>query len=127
VNDEYDVQYLLRSLLFIEFDDVRDEDPVPSRGGAPSRVDFLIAEERVVVEVKMVRKGLSDKKLGEELIVDIDRYRAHPTCDRLFCFVYDPDHLLRNPRGLERDLSQTLEGLDVFVFVRPISDWSAKV
>jgi hypothetical protein len=40
------------------------------------------------------------------LIQDIARYEAHPDCQRLICFVYDPEGRLANPRGLEKDLSR---------------------
>lgn len=44
------------------------------------------------------------KKIGEELTLDIDHYRKHPECDSLWCVVYDPEHLIRNPEGLKTDL-----------------------
>lgn len=42
VDDEYDVQDLLHSLLLIEFDDVREEDPTPIHSGGSSRIDFVL-------------------------------------------------------------------------------------
>jgi hypothetical protein len=38
------------------------------------------------------------------LIVDIEHYRRHPTCDRLWCVIYDPEQLIANPAGLIKDL-----------------------
>jgi hypothetical protein len=67
----------------------------------------------------MASGSLNDKKIGEQLIVDIERYQAHPDCDRLVCFVYDPDHHIRNPIGLEKDLSRKDEKLEVIVVVAP--------
>ncbi len=32
-------------------------------------------------------------KVSDELIVDIEHYRRHPCCDRLWCAVYDLDLL----------------------------------
>lgn len=34
------------------------------------------------------------------------RYRAHPDCDMLICFVYDPDGWVKNPKGLISDLER---------------------
>ncbi|EOZ5445321.1 hypothetical protein ACQSN4_004799, partial [Vibrio parahaemolyticus] len=119
VNDEYDVQDLLHSILKLHFDDVRAEDYASSRAGANSRVDFVLGNEHIVLEVKMTRLGLNDKVVGEQLIVDIERYRTHPKCKTLICFVYDPNSLLSNPTALENDLSRDSESLTVKVIVSP--------
>jgi REase_DpnII-MboI/Family of unknown function (DUF5763) len=119
VTDEYDVQDLLHALLKVDFDDVRPEEYSPSKAGASSRLDFLLKSPKVVVEAKMASATLTDKKIGEQLIIDIERYKAHPDCDRLVCLVYDPEHHIRNPAGLERDLSRKEETLEVFVVVVP--------
>lgn len=50
---------------------------------------------------------------------DIGRYRAHPDCKVLICFVYDPEGLIANPKGVERDLNKLGEDLNVKVFIRP--------
>lgn len=119
VKDEYDVQDLFHGLLKIYFDDVRPEEYSPSRGGASSRLDFLLKREKIVVEVKMASDKLTDKKIGEQLIIDIERYREHPDCDTLICFVYDPDMHIRNPTGIEKDLSRKEGNLTVKVMVVP--------
>jgi hypothetical protein len=119
IDDEYDVQDVLGSLLETRFTDVRPEEWTPSHAGKSARMDFLLKQENVVVETKMTRDGLTDKKIGDELILDIDRYKANPNCKALFCFVYDPDHRLKNPAGLEGDLSRKTDGLLVRVRVRP--------
>lgn len=119
VNDEYDVQDLLHALLKVHFDDIRPEEWTPSYAGASSRVDFLLKEEQIIVEVKKTRETLKAKHVGEQLIVDIQRYRSHPDCKKLICFVYDPDGWVANPRGLESDLSRKDEELEVKVLIVP--------
>ena len=121
VNDEYDVQDLLHALLQLHFDDIREEEWTPSYAGASSRMDFLLKDEQLVIEVKMTREGLAKRELGEQLIVDIARYRAHPDCKTLVCFVYDPLGRIANPVGIERDLSGKRDGLVVKVFIAPRS------
>jgi hypothetical protein len=69
--------------------------------------------------LKMTRDGLSDRKLGDELIIDIAHYKQIPGCKHLLCFVYDPDHRLRNPSVIEKDLSKPTDELDVLVLIRP--------
>lgn len=118
IKDEYDVQDLLHALLKIFFDDVRSEEWTPSHAGASSRMDFLLKNEKTVIEVKKTREGLEDKEIGEQLLIDIGRYTGHPDCETLVCFVYDPEGRVRNPKGLEKDLnSHSNEELNVIVFI----------
>ncbi|WP_041689788.1 hypothetical protein [Enterobacter sp. 638] len=106
ISDEYDVQDLVHSLLVLHFDDVRAEEASPSYAGSSSRQDFLLKKEKIVIEVKKTRKTLSAGKIGEELIIDMARYCAHPDCDTLVCFVYDPDGWVNNPKGVISDLER---------------------
>lgn len=117
VQDEYDVQDLFHAVLRGLFDDVRPEESTPSYAGGASRMDFLLKSERIVLETKFASDSLRDKQLGEELIVDIGRYQAHPDCRRLVCFIYDPQGNLKNPAGLETDLSRLHGKLEVKVIV----------
>ena len=118
--DEYDVQDLLHSLLSIDFDDIREEEPTPSCAGKSSRMDLMLKSERIVVEAKMTREGLADKELGSQLLEDISRYDDHPDCECLICFVYDPARKVRNRAGLVRDLERrSTSRLKVFIRVVP--------
>jgi hypothetical protein len=122
VEDEYDVQDLLHSLLIQYFDDIRPEEPTPSYAGGAGRMDFLLKDERIVVETKITRKGkgTEDKRVGNELLQDIDRYKAHPDCSTLICFVYDPDGRISNPVGLISDLEKkNASDLRVIVYIKP--------
>lgn len=120
VEDEYDVQDLLHSLLHLYFDDIRPEEWTPSYAGTSSRQDFLLKNEKIVIETKMTRKGLNNKELANELLIDIPRYKQHPDCKELVCFIFDPEHRIRNPRGFEKDIGKSYDGLKVSVFIRPI-------
>jgi len=111
VKDEYDVQDLVHALLRLHFDDVRSEEYTPTFAGAASRQDFMLKKEKIVIEVKKTRKSLGAGKIGEELLVDMARYRAHQDCDILICFVYDPECWVNNPKGVIADLeSKDQEG-----------------
>ena len=110
IEDEYDVQDLLHSLLHIYFDDIRAEEYTPSYAGSSARVDFLLKNEKIVIEVKKTRQGLADKEVGNQLIEDIERYKAHPDCEKLVCFVYDPEGRIGNPNGVMIDLNNRHEG-----------------
>lgn len=119
INDEYDVQDLFHALLKLYFDDVRPEEYTPSYAGANSRIDFVLKDESIIIEIKKSRKTLTAKKLGEELMIDSQRYQAHPDCKRIICFVYDPEGFIANPKGIENDLSKDTNGVPVSVFIRP--------
>jgi hypothetical protein len=119
LEDEYDLQDLLHSLLHLHFDDIRAEEVAPSYAGKSTRMDFLLKGESIVVECKMTRKGLGAKEIGTELIEDIARYRTHPDCKTLMCVVYDAESRIHNPRGLESDLSKDDGELSVIVKIVP--------
>ena len=106
IEDEYDVQDLLHALLKIHFDDIRAEEWTPSYAGGSSRMDFLLKNEQIVVEVKKTRKNLSDREVGEQLLIDIAKYSRHQDCKILVCFVYDPEARIGNLTGLENDLNE---------------------
>lgn len=120
VSDEYDVQDLLHSLLKLYFDDIRPEEWTPNYAGGSSRMDFLLKDEQLVVEVKKTRDTLRDKLIGEQLIVDIIKYKEHPDCRTLVCFIYDVDGFIANQAGLENDLNNlSTDKLSVRVYICP--------
>lgn len=120
ISDEYDVQDLLHSLLKLHFDDIRAEEWTPSYAGGSKRMDFLLDDNQIVIEVKKTRPSLKDKEIGEQLIVDIANYKNHSKCSQIYCFVYDKDGYVRNPRGLEKDLEKlSTSETKVKVIIRP--------
>ncbi len=78
----------------------------------------MLKEEKVVIEVKKTRKEMKDKDLGEQLIIDISKYKVHPDCQRLICFVYDPEGRIINPEGIIKDLEEDNEGF-VKIYINP--------
>lgn len=119
VKDEYDVQDLLHGILHLYFDDIRPEEWTPSYAGGSARMDFLLKREQTVIEVKKTREGLAAREVGDQLLIDIQRYQSHQNCKTLVCLVYDPEHRIANPRGLEDDLSCDKSGIRVQVVIAP--------
>lgn len=117
INDEYDVQNFLHSLLRIYFDDIRAEEHAPSYAGVNPRLDLLLKKEQIVIELKKTRPGLSTKKLRDDLIIDKEQYKTHPDCKFLYCFVYDPERKVKNAPGFMRDLSGIAYGFETKVVV----------
>jgi hypothetical protein len=119
IKDEYDVHYLLQALLTTEFSDVRSEEAVASVAGANSRIDFFLKPEKIAIEVKAPHSHLSDLELGQQLLHDLARYKAHTGVQTLFFFIWDPDHYIRNPAGLRNDVQQEAADRSVHVIFSP--------
>lgn len=119
IDDEYDAQDLFHALLKMHFDDVREEEWTPSYAGGAARADLHLKEEKIFVELKKTRQGLTPKILGEQLIVDIVKYANHPDCRALICFVYDPEGRIGNPVGIEKDLERIETPLKIRVIIAP--------
>jgi len=103
-SSEYDVQDLLHALLRPWVADIRPEEFTPSYAGSSTRMDFLLPTHSLVIELKFVRDQNHGKRIGDELIIDIEHYRRHPGCKFLWCVIYDPEKLLLNAEGLKTDL-----------------------
>ena len=79
----------------------------------------ILKQEKILIEIKKTRAGLTNKKLGDELIIDINKYQAHPDCKALTFFVYDPEGRINNPKGFKEDLEIRSRNINVKVFIRP--------
>ena len=90
------MQDLLHCILKLHFKDVREDEYTPSYGGSSTRMDFLLKNEKIVIEVKKTNERLSDKEIGEQLILEVAYYKNHPNCSFLKCFVYDPENRVKN-------------------------------
>ena len=65
IEDEYDVQDLLHSLLSIFFDDIRPEEWTPSYAGKSSRVDFFLKPHGIVIELKVPVQASRGDQYGD--------------------------------------------------------------
>ena len=119
ISDEYDLQDVFHDLLRLSFDDVRPEEWTPSYAGGSSRIDFVLKPQQIVVELKMTNAKLGNKEVANQLIIDIERYQSHTDCRAIVCLVYDPSHFIKNPIGLENDLSRPRDNIRVNVIVSP--------
>jgi hypothetical protein len=119
VNDEYDVQDLMHGLLKLYFGDIRTEEWTPSYAGSSKKMDFLLKDQQVVIEVKKTRDNLKDREIGQQLNEDITYYKGHSDCRTLVCFVYDPEGNIGNPIGLGNDLAKrSSSDLEVKMFIQ---------
>lgn len=52
------------------------------------------------------------------MIIDVDRYKGHPDCEKLICFVYASEGRIGNPNGIMDDLNTRHQGF-VTVVIQP--------
>lgn len=114
IENEYDVQSLLHSFLKLEFDDIRAEIYTDSYAGTQPRIDFLIEEPNILVEVKHARSDHGTQDIKEELAIDKDHYRKQDH-DELVCFIYDPEEVIDNPSGFKKDIEWEEPSVTVLV------------
>lgn len=78
-------------------------------------MDYRIIEntnDKHLQEVKDILKA------SDEVFVVRANYKQHKSCRCLYCFVYDPNGFIRNPRGIENVALDKV--MPVKVFVRPV-------
>ena len=91
IEDEYDVQDILYVILKSIFPKIRDEDPIPKVGGKSTKIDLILREEKILIEVKMIKvKDSNETHFIEQLKIDFESYHQCKWMKKLFCFVYDP-------------------------------------
>jgi len=119
VEDEGDAQDVVRALLCLDFDEITTEEWTPGYANGRPREDIVLEREGIVVQVKRTKHGFGPKEINSQLAVDIQHYIAHPVCKTLFCFIYDPEGRIGNPRGLEAKLTGEIAGHRVEVLIAP--------
>jgi len=123
IKDEWDCQYLFKSILAAYFVHFNDEEWNPSVASISARCEFYIPSLRAMVELKYVRKAGDVKKVKTQLAEDFVDYGNNPDVDHLICLIYDPTHALEKPVAVQRDLSGPRQGLArVDVVVSPPRD-----
>jgi len=100
VEDERDLEDLLRALLPLHFEDVRPESRTP-RYALTTRTDFLLARERIAITAKFALPPVSELQLTEQWREDIAYWREQRNCRMLIGFAYDPEGLIRDPPAHE--------------------------
>ena len=125
VEDERDLEDLLRALLPLSFDDVRPEGRTP-RYAAGVRSDFRLAPERIAVAVKLGAPPVLGDRLKEQRQEDAAYYRGRPDVRTLVVLIYDPEGRIPEPRTQEAAWSMREEEWQLrCVISSPDAAWSA--
>ncbi len=119
VEDRHDVQDLFLSLLRLDFADISTEEWMPSYAEFSSHATVLVHHGQLGVVLKKTKPGWGPKELVAELAVDAQHYASYRACRALFCFVYDPEGRIGDPRIIESEESKTAHGLSVHVLISP--------
>lgn len=91
INDEYDVQDLTYLILRSVFQNLEFENPHFKSGGTNSKVDLMIENEGIDIELKMLKqKDKDEKEFIKQLKIDINDYASWTGLKDLIVFVYDP-------------------------------------
>jgi hypothetical protein len=112
VDDERDLEDLVRALLPLRFDDVRLESRTPGYAKG-TRTDFLLGLSGIALTCKKATSAQGERQLGEQLQEDVAYYRKQPACRTLVCLVYDPEAVLFNPRQIETVWASCAEEMSV--------------
>lgn len=121
INDEYDVQDLLYVMLKGLFPKLTDEEPTPKVGPKSNKIDLIIREEGLMIEVKMIKKSdPNEKQFVEQLKNDIQSYYRYSFLKDLLIYVYDPENKTRDIQNFyelngEQEIQGIRFGVDVIV------------
>ena len=102
IEDEYDVQDLLYSILKSIFIDVEKERNTDTYAGKSSRLDIAINDISTIIEVKMTRESLSLGTLSGQISEDKDRYINGTKYKTVIFFIYDPGHYIENHASIKQ-------------------------
>jgi hypothetical protein len=116
VDNERDLEDLLRAVLPLQFGDVRLECRTP-RYSSRTRTDFVLLRGKIAITVKYVRSDLRELQIREQWQEDIAYYQARKGCRLLVGNLYDPEGLLHEGRVLQRMLTGAAEALELRAIV----------
>jgi hypothetical protein len=118
ITDEYDVQDIVHSILRLFLSDIRKEAYNPQHLGKSTKIDFVLYEENIGIEIKYADGINPEKRIGDELLVDINHYKMNRNCKKLYCFIYNPHGAFNNPHGFIKELEESKE-LPIRVYIKP--------
>jgi hypothetical protein len=109
VQDEHDLEDLLRAVLPLSCHAVRSESRTPSYAPG-TRVDFRLGQESgsltVALSAKLMHPRTTEDCLQKQWLEDIGYYERARDCEWLMGLVYDAEGLIRRPRDREGVWSQ---------------------
>ncbi|MBO5354120.1 MAG: hypothetical protein J6A77_12565 [Lachnospiraceae bacterium] len=111
IKNEYDVQHFLYAYLKPLYPEVRAE-VSEDTGYSTVRVDISLDTE-CVIEVKCTRKGMTLKKLIEEIEADMVHYSART----IYFFIYDKEKLIENPLVFKQTYQKKMKEKKIHIVI----------
>ncbi len=111
IEDEYDVQDLLYVSLKSVFPTMKYENPLTKFGGKSTRLDFVLMEEGVIIEVKQINEcEKNDSKFIDQLKIDIESYHVLDYLTDLIFYIYAPKAIQDINNFLELQGERNIKG-----------------
>lgn len=119
ISDEYDVQDLSYLVLRSVFDKLQFENPHLKSGGTNSKVDLMLVDEGIDIELKMIKQTDADEKSYiKQIKIDINDYAAWRDLKNLIVFIYDPFNKTTNKNNFyELAGEKTINGVSFNVHI----------
>lgn len=111
IKNEYDIQHLLYAYLKPLYPMARVE-VNEDTGYGTVRTDILIDTDHVI-EIKCTRKGMTLKKLVEEIEADMVHYSA----ETIYFFIYDKEKLLADPINFKRTYEEKMKDKQIHIII----------
>lgn len=112
IENEYDLQHLLYSVLKPLYKDIRVE-VSEDTGYSTVRADMKIPSLNTIIETKCTRKNMSFKKLIEEVEADIVHYKAN----FIYFYIYDKGNIIRDRKNFEAAFNKVFDGKKVEIII----------
>ncbi len=106
--DEPELQNFIYSLLRSLFESTEFEDPTEKICETSNRLDFVLKDHKIIIEVKYVRDKRHAKKISEELSIDYPRYKQSKYGQTIINYIYDPNNHIANHGLFKKELKKLL-------------------
>ncbi|MBR9691964.1 ParB N-terminal domain-containing protein [Candidatus Woesearchaeota archaeon] len=107
-SNEKDLQNFIYSILRSLFSSIEFEDPTEKMCERSNRLDFVIKDHRIIIEVKFVRDKAHAKNIYKELAEDYPKYLNSPYGENIINYIYDPGKNLTNHSQFKKHLEKLL-------------------
>lgn len=120
IEDEYDVQDILYVVLKSVFPKIKYENPLSKYGGSSTRLDFVLQEEGIIIEVKQIKiTEKNDKTFINQIKIDLQSYHVLDYLQEIIFFIYAPNAIqdINNFKELEGEQSINGKTFNVKIIV----------
>ncbi|UZJ36619.1 hypothetical protein [Prosthecochloris sp. SCSIO W1103] len=117
---EREVQDILYLILRSYFNDLIDEEVMPTFGHKFHKPDFAVPSLRLLIEVKYAYQKDDFKKIEQEIMIDTIAYLSKTQdYDKILAFIYDESSSVQEHDITKKDLKKLKEIEDVIIVSRP--------